>query len=373
MTTVIEISTKKELKQFVKFPFKLYKNNKYWVPPIIKDEVASFNKAKNPVFEHADAHFFLAYKKNKIAGRICAIINWIEVKDQRVKKMRFGWFDFIDDLEVSKSLLEKVIIIGKENNLEFIEGPVGFSNLDKVGVLTHGFDYIGTMVTWYNYPYYQHHYEQFGLEVSKKYIEDYFLLKNIDIQKYSRINKILKVRYKLRELNFFSSEDIMPYVDEMFAVFNTSYSKLSTFIPITDTEIKYFKKKFIPFINPEFIKFVVDKNNRIVAFAITMPSFAKALQKANGKLLPTGIFHLLKARKHSDSAVLYLIGVIPEFQKKGVTSIIFEQCYNSYTKMGIDRGIITPELEDNKEIHAIWRHFKPVIYKKRCTFKMDIT
>ena len=372
MITVKEISTKKELKKFVKFPFKLYKNNKYWVPPIIKDEVKSFDKTKNPVFEHAEARFFLAYKEDKIVGRISAMINWIEVKDQKVKKMRFGWFDFIDDLEVSKALFEIVIAIGRENNLEFIEGPVGFSNLDKVGVLTHGFDHIGTMVTWYNYPYYENHYKQFGFEVSKKYIEDYFLLKNIDILKYSRINKILKVRYKLRELNFFSSEDIMPYVDEMFAVFNTSYSKLSTFIPITETEIAYFKKKFIPFINPEFIKFVVDENNRIVAFAITMPSFARALQKANGKLFPKGIFHLLKARKHSNAAVLYLIGVIPEFQKKGVTSIIFEECYNTYTKMGIDRGIITPELEDNKEIHAIWRHFKPVIYKKRCTFKLDI-
>ena len=196
MITVKEISTKKELKKFVKFPFKLYKNNKYWVPPIIKEEVSSFNKTKNPVFEHAEARFFLAYKKDKVVGRIAAMINWIEVKEQEVKKMRFGWFDFIDDLEVSKVLLEKVVAIGKENNLEFIEGPVGFSNLDKVGVLTYGFDHIGTMVTWYNYPYYEDHYNHFGLDVSKKYIENYFLLKNVDIQKYTRINKILKVVVK---------------------------------------------------------------------------------------------------------------------------------------------------------------------------------
>jgi len=373
MITVKEISTKKELKKFVKFPFKLYKDNKYWVPPIIKDEVSGFDMNKNPVFQHAEARFFLAYKNGEIVGRIAAMINWIEVKEQKVKKMRFGWFDFIDDLEVSKSLLEKVIAIGKESNLEFIEGPVGFSNLDKVGVLTYGFDHIGTMVTWYNYPYYENHYQQFGLEISKKYIEDYFLLKNVDIQKFSRINKILKVRYKLRELNFTSSKDIMPYVDQMFAIFNSSYSKLSTFIPVTKAQVAYFKKKFIPFINPEFIKFVVDENDQLVAFAITMPSFAKALQKANGKLFPAGVFHLLKARNNSKTAVLYLIGVIPEFQKKGVTSIIFEECYKTYNKLGIEKGIITPELEDNIEIHAIWRHFNPVIHKKRCTFKMDIS
>jgi GNAT superfamily N-acetyltransferase len=372
MITVKEISTKKELKQFVKFPFKLYKNNKYWVPPIIKEEVDSFNKTKNPVFEHADARFFLAYNKDTIVGRITAIINWIEVKEQKVKKMRFGWFDFIDDPEVSKSLLKKIITIGKENNLEFIEGPVGFSNLDKVGVLTYGFDYIGTMVTWYNYPYYEDHYKRHGLEVSKKYIEDYFLLKNVDIKKYIRINKILKTRYKLRELNFTASNDIIPYVDEMFSILNSSYSKLSTFIPVTNKQIAYFKKKFIPFINPRFIKFVVDEKDQLVAFAITMPSFAKALQKAKGKLFPNGIFHLLKARRQSDAAVLYLIGVIPEYQNKGVTSIIFEQCYNSFDKLGIKKGFITPELEDNKEIHLIWRHFNPVIHKKRCTFKLDI-
>ena len=373
MITVKEISTKKELKKFVKFPFKLYKDNKYWVPPIIKDEVSSFDKTKNPVFEHADARFFLAYENDKIVGRICAMINWIEVKDQKVKKMRFGWFDFIDDLRVSRSLLEKVIEIGNENNLEFIEGPVGFSNLDKVGVLTYGFDHIGTMVTWYNHPYYENHYKQFGLDVAKKYIEDYFLMENIDIHKYSRINKILKFRYKVRELNFNSSKDIIPYVDQMFNIFNSSYSKLSTFIPVTDAQIGYFKKKFIPFINPEFIKFVVDENDDLVAFAVTMPSFAKALQKSKGKLFPTGVFHLLKARNNIDAAVLYLIGVVPKFQKKGLTSIIFEQCYNSYIKLGVTKGIITPELEDNTEIHSIWRHFNPVIHKKRCTFKMDIS
>lgn len=372
MVTVKEISTKKELKNFVKFPFKLYKNNKFWVPPIIKDEVASFDRKENPVFEHADARFFLAYKNGKIVGRISAMINWIEVKEQKVKKMRFGWFDFIDDFEVSRSLLKKVIAIGKENKLEFAEGPVGFSNLDKVGVLTYGFDHIGTMVTWYNYPYYEDHYRHFGFQVSKKYIEDYFLLENVDIEKFSRINKVLKVRYKLRELNFTSTAEVLPYVEEMFALFNSSYSKLSTFIPVTDAQIAYFKKKFIPFINPEFIKFVVDENDRLVAFAITMPSFAKALQKAKGKLFPAGIFHLLKAKNHSDAAVLYLIGVIPEYQKKGVTSIIIEQCFTSYIKLGIKKGIITPELEDNTEIHLIWRHFNPVIHKKRCTFKLDI-
>ena len=160
MITIKEMTSKKELKAFVKFPFKLYKNNKFWVPPIIKDELETFDATINPVFKHAEARYFVAIKNNKIVGRVAAIINFTELNDQKLKKMRFGWFDFIDDLEVSKLLLNKVEEIGKQNNLEFMEGPVGFSNLDKVGVLTEGFTHIGTMITWYNHAYYKNHFEK---------------------------------------------------------------------------------------------------------------------------------------------------------------------------------------------------------------------
>ena len=372
MITVKEIYSKKELKQFVKFPFKIYKDNKYWVPPIINDEVNSFDKEKNPVFKHADARFFLAYKNKDIVGRIAAIINWIELKDRKVKKMRFGWFDFIDDLEVSKILLDKIVEIGKENDLEFIEGPVGFSNLDKVGVLTSGFEQLGTMVTWYNHPYYPSHFEKLGYNVSQKFLENYFLIDNVDISKFSRMAKILKARYKIREVNCRSTKEVLPYVDEMFSLFNKTYANLSSFIPVTDDQIEYFKRKFIPFINPEFIKFVVNENDKLVSFAITMPSFAKALQKANGKLFPFGIFHLLRARKKSDASIFYLIGVIPEYQKKGITAIIFEEYHRSFKKLGVKKGIITPELEDNLDIQLIWRHFNPVLFKTRCTYRLYI-
>lgn len=372
MIVIKEIFSKKELKQFVKFQFTLYKDNKYWVPPIINDEVKSFDKLENPVFDHADAHFFLAYKNKKIVGRIAAIINWTEVNDQKVKKMRFGWFDFIDDLEVSKALLEKVNTIGKQNKLEFIEGPLGFSNMDKVGVLTEGFDQISTMMTWYNYPYYQNHLEELGYIKSQKFIETYFYFKNVNITKYKRFAKIVKKRYELKALNFTSSKQIMPYVDEMFDLFNTSYEKLSSFVPISDKQKVYFKNKFISFINPEFIKFIVDKDNKLITFSITMPSFAKALQKANGKLFPTGFLHLLNARRNSKDVVFFLIGILPEYQKKGVTAMVFDEFFKTYKERGIIKTISTPELEENKDIQLIWKEFKPIIYKKRSTFKKDL-
>ena len=176
MITVKEVTTKKGLKTFVKFPFSLYKDSKYWVPPIIKQELETFDKDKNPIFKDAEARFFLAYKGNTIVGRIAAIVNWLEVDKQQIKKMRFGWFDFIDDLEVSKALLETVENIGRNHNLKYAEGPVGFSNLDKVGVMTEGFDSIAPMITWYNHPYYINHYKNHGYVMLVASLNNRFIL-----------------------------------------------------------------------------------------------------------------------------------------------------------------------------------------------------
>lgn len=372
MIQIKEITTKKEMKQFVKFPFSLYKNNKYWVPPIINDEVESFDKNKNPVFEHAKARFFIALKNDTIVGRVAAIINTYEVEKQNIKKMRFGWFDVIDDIEVSKVLLNKVSEIGLENKLEFVEGPVGFNNLDKTGVLVEGFNHIGTMITWYNHPYYAKHLEKLGFQEEKKYAESMFSFHNVGIEKYRKASAIIQKRYNLTPLNFSSTNKILPYVDEMFELFSKTYSKLSTYVPISDAQIAYFKKKYISFINPEYIKFVVDENNKLVAFAIVMPSFSKALQKANGKLFPFGIFHLLSARKNSKDVTFYLIGVDPKYQNKGVTAIIFEQFHGVFLKKGIQNCIRTPELEDNQAIHQIWKDFNPTVHKRRRTYKLDL-
>jgi hypothetical protein len=372
MIALKKVSSKGELKKFVKFPFSLYKNNKYWVPPIIKDEVESFDKTKNPVFEHAQADFFLAYRNDEIVGRVAAIINWTEINEQKIKKMRFGWFDFIDDIQVSKALLEKVNEIGKQNKLDFIEGPVGFSNMDNVGVLTEGFDHISTFMTWYNYPYYSEHLKKLGYKKSQKFIETYFYFKNVNISKYSRYANIVKKKYDLKPLNFTSSKEIMPYVEEMFTLFNSSYEKLSSFVPISKNQMEYYKKKFINFVNPEFVKFIIDKNGKLVTFSVTMPSFAEALQKANGKLFPTGFLHLLKAKKNCKNVVFFLIGILPEYRKKGVTAIVFDEFFKTYKQKGIIKTISTPELENNKDIQLIWKNFKPVTFKKRSTFQKNI-
>lgn len=372
MITIKEAKTKAELTDYIKFPFSLYKNNPYWVPPIIADELDSFDATKNPAFKNAEAYFYLAYQNNTIVGRIAAIINWSEVNDQKKRKVRFGWFDVIDEIEVTKALLETVYSLGKKNNLDHVEGPMGFSNLDKVGVLTEGFEEIGTMITWYNYPYYATHFEQLGFVTEKEYLENKFPFKNVKLEFFDKAQELIKRRYQLKALNFNTTKEVLPYVDKMFDLFNASYANLSSFVAISDIQKEYFKKKYISFINPEYIKFVEDKNGNLVAFAIVMPSFSRALQKAKGKLFPFGFLHLLQARNNSKDVTFYLIGVHPDYQNKGVHAIIFKEYHTTFTKKGIQNCIRTPELADNHAIHLLWKNFEPTIHCRRKTFRKNL-
>ena len=293
MITIKEVNSKNELLRFIKFPFKLYKNSKFWVPPIIDQEIENFDSEKNPNIKQSKTNLFLAYKNSEVVGRIVAIINNYEVEVTKIKKIRFGWFDFIDDFEVSKKLLDKIDAIGKQNRLEFMEGPMGFTNLDKVGVLTSGFDKIGTMITTYNHEYYKDHFIKHQFTEEKKYHEKIFEFKNVDGKYYKQISDVVKQRNNLQEVTFTKTSEVLKRSNEMFDLFNDSYSKLSSFVKINEKQKEYMKKRYIKFINPEYIKFVQDKNKKLVAFAIVMPSFARALQKINGYLYPFGIFYLL--------------------------------------------------------------------------------
>lgn len=371
MISIKKAVSKKEIKEFVTFPFSLYKDSKYWVPPIISEEIKVFNKDTNPVLQNADAHLFLAYKNGKIVGRVAAIINWLEVKNKSSNKIRFGWMDMIDDVEVTKALLDTVESIGKAHNLSYMEGPIGFSNLDKVGVLTYGYDEIGTMVSWYNHSYYVEHLNQINFKVEKEYLEHKHNFSDILIEDSNRLEKVIKQRYNLRSLDFTSTKDLMPYADKMFDLFNQSYATLSSFVAITDIQKAFLKKKFLNFINPEYIKFVVNEADELIAFGVVMPSFAEALQKIKGKLFPFGFLHILRA-KQSKKLNFYLIGVHPEYQKKGVHSIIFSAFHKTFKEKGIVECRRTPELSNNLAIQKLWLNFNPVLIKKRCTYRKEL-
>ena len=372
--TIKEVTNSDELKKFVMFPHSLYKDSKYWVAPIIKEELEILNKETNPVFNNATAHYFLAYIDGKIVGRIAALINWIEVKDLKKKKVRFGWFDFIDDKNVSKALLEKVIEIGTKYNLEFIEGPVGFSNMDKAGMLIKGFEKKNTMITMYNYSYYQDHMKSHGYSKLAEWVEYELKIANYDDspEKVKKFSDLILKRYNLKKLNFTSTVQIVPYVDEMFYLLGKTYDKLQTFVPIQEYQIDYYKNRFLKYINPGFIKCVTDENDELVAFAITMPSFSNALKKIKGKVDLIGKLRLLHAKNYNSKGSLYLIGVRPDFQNKGVIAILFNELQKFYNKFGITEVETNPELIENTAIQQLWKNYENNQHKNRATFTKQI-
>ena len=372
--TVREVKNDDELKEFVMFPHKLYKDSKYWVAPIINEELEVLNKKINPVFKNADAHYFLALINGEIVGRIAALINWVEVKDLKKKKVRFGWFDFVDNKEVSKSLLNEVIKIGNDNNLEFIEGPVGFSNMDKAGMLIKGFEKKNTMITLYNHSYYKDHMIAHGYRKLAEWVEYELKIANYEDspEKVKKFSDLILKRYRLKKLNFTKTEQIVPYVDQMFYLLGKTYDKLQTFVPIQDYQIDYYKNKFLKYINPGFIKCVTDDNDELVAFAITMPSFSNALKKINGKVNFFGKLRLLYAKNFNHKGSLYLIGVRPDFQNKGVIAILFNELQKFYNKFGITEVETNPELIENTAIQQLWKNYENNQHKNRATFTKQI-
>lgn len=374
MISIQEVTSKKELKQFVLFPFELYKDSKYWVPPLINDELKVFDKTINPAFENAEVWFYLAYKNNRIVGRIAVIINWHEINTQNIQKIRFGWFDFVDDKEVSKALLNKVFEKGKEKKLQYAEGPMGFSNMDKVGAITMGYERMGSMITWYNYPYYITHFENLGFQTEKEFLESEFSFDNVkNPETFYRAEKIIKQKYNVKALNFTSSNDILPYVNDMFDIFNQAYASLSSFVAITERQKEFFKNKYIGLINPEYIKFVMDSDGKLVAFSVVMTSFSEALQKSKGKLFPFGFLHFLKAKKKNETVLFYLIGILPEYQNKGVTALIFKEYYETFKKNGVKNCVLTPILKENLALQNLWKNFNPVTIIRRKTFRKEIS
>ena len=333
--SIIEVKNDNDLKKFIKFPMELYKNNKNYVPPLINDEKNIWNPNENAALQYSEAKQFLAYKDGKIVGRIAVMINHKEEKDLGISKVRFGWLDFIDDEEVSKALIDVAITYAKEKNINKIEGPMGFTNLDKAGMLTMGFDKLATMIGLYNFEYYPQHLEKLGLVKEKEWVEFEMNFPEVLPEKVEKFSSLIAQKYKLKTLKFNNKKEILPYVEPMFKLLDETYKHLSTYTPISDEQIKTYKEKYFGFIDKDYITCVADENNQLVAFAITMPSYSKALQKAKGKLFPFAWWHFLQAGKKNDRANFYLIGIHPEYQRRGVTSIIFKAI-----KMNLkDKGI----------------------------------
>ena len=369
---VKQVLNSSDLELFIKFPMELYKGNPYYVPPLINEEKSIWVKEENPALQYSEAAQFLAYKGKNIVGRIAVMINHKEEKELGIRKVRFGWLDFIDDIEVSKSLINTAIEYANSKGISKIEGPMGFTNLDKAGMLTKGFDKLATMIGIYNFDYYPKHMEQLGLVKEKEWVEFEINFPDTLPDKVEKFSRLIAEKYELELVKFKAKKDILPLVDSMFKLLDDTYKNLSTYTPITEEQIKHYKEKYFKFIDKDYIVCIKDKSSSLISFAITMPSYSKALQKAKGKLFPFGWWHLLNAGKKNDRANFYLIGIHPQYQKRGVTAIIFKEIYETFKKKGVKFLETNPELEENASIQALWQDYNPINHKRRRTYSLEI-
>lgn len=370
-----KVTSPKELKTFIRFNYELYKNNPYSVPDLYDDMLNTFSPEKNAAFEFCEADYFLAYKDNKLVGRVAAIINRRANETWNKKEVRFGWIDFIDDLEVSKALLATVEEWGRQRGMEAIVGPLGFTDMDAEGMLVEGFDQLGTMATIYNYPYYPEHMEKLGYEKEADWVEFKLTVPDKLPEKFVRISEIILQKYNLK-IKKLSRKELKEknYGQRIFDLINEAYAPLYGYSKMTQRQIDQYIKMYLPLIDLRMVSLVEDAEENLVAVGISMPSLSKALQKAKGRMLPFGWFHLLKALfiKKPKILDLLLVGVKPEYQSKGVNALLFYDLVPVYQQMGFEYGESNPELELNKKVQAQWTAFESVQHKRRRAFKKNI-
>lgn len=374
--TIRQVTNKKELHQFIRFNYELYKNNPYSVPDLYDDMINTFSKEKNAAFEFCEAAYFLAYKDEKLVGRIAGILNHRSNKIWNKKEVRFGWIDFIDDLEVSCALIKAVEDWGKARGMNQIQGPSGFTDFDAEGMLVEGFDQLSTMATIYNYPYYPEHIEKIGFEKDADWVEFKIYIPDAIPEKHKRISELIQKKYNLKIKKFTSAKKIATeYGQEIFKLMNEAYQSLYNYVPLSQKQIDQYIKMYLPIVDLRMITLITDAEDKLVAVGLSMPSLSQALQKAKGRMLPFGWYYLVKAlyfKRRAKMLDLLLVAVKPEYQNKGVNALLFYDLIPIYQKLGFIFAESNPELEMNGKVQAQWDYFKTEQHKRRRAFTKKI-
>jgi hypothetical protein len=371
----IDSNNKSDKKAFVKFPINLYKDCPYYVPPLILDELQTLNHKKNPAFDFCEMQLFLAYRDNKIVGRIAAIINHNANKIWNQKYGRFGFVDFIDDNEVVDALFAAAEKWMKDKGLDTIIGPMGFTDLDHEGLLIKGYDRVSTMSTTYSYPYYKDQIERMGFEKDADWHEFYIAVPKETPERHRRIANIVTQKFKLKVLKFSSLKQITPYVSKLFRLLNLAYEPLYGFSPLTDKQIDYYVKMYVPLIRWDIVCIIIEEEtDDVIGFGITVPNLSNALIKSRGKLFPFGWIRLLRDLKGKNNKIadLMLMGVAPKYQGKGVNAIVFDDFITSANKCGFKYVESNPELEMNNKMVSLWDGFDAEHHKTRRAYKKHI-
>jgi len=367
---IVEVNNKSLLNKFVDFNIQLYAGNPYHVPGLIEDELMTLKKEKNPAFDFCESAYFLAYKENKIVGRIAGIINRKANATWNQQYARFGFLDFIDDEEVSSALFETVEQWALQKGMTGIQGPLGFTDLDHEGLLVWGFDQLGTMATAYSFPYYKDHLEKLGYVKDQDWNEYQIQIPKEVPEKHIRIAEIVKKKYGLKVKKFKRTKEIWPYAKRIFQLFNEAYKPLYGYSELSDKQIDYYVKMYIPMLRLDLITVIIrEADDAIVGIGLTLPSLSKALQKAKGRLLPFGWAYLLKALYGKGQVLdLYMVGVLPEYQNKGVNAIIFADLIPVFNRYGFIYAESNPELEINIKVQSQWEYFEFKHHKTRRAF-----
>jgi GNAT superfamily N-acetyltransferase len=360
-----EVVTARDLKKFIRFPFQIYQDHPFWVPGLDFDEANTLRRDKNPAFEYCDSRYWLAYRDGAPVGRIAGIINRRYIEKWKNRYARFGWIDFVDDENVCRALLQTVENWARQNGLTAVHGPLGFTDLDREGMLVEGFQELGTLATIYNHPYYPKHLEACGYRKDIDWVE--FLMKTPAVvpEKALRVAEIAGKRYKLRLLELKKPKDILKYAKGVFAVLDAAYEGLYGVVPLTDRQVNAYIKQYFGFVNPEYIKIVVDAKDQVAGFLIALPSLSRALQKSAGKLVPFGFIHLYRAIKRNQFLDLYIAAVRPDLQGKGVNAIFMAEITKTAIKNGITFTETNPELETNLKVQSHWDYFEGRQHKRR--------
>lgn len=374
-----KVETKNELKKFIEFHYDLYEGNVYDVPPLYSDEWNVLSKDKNPAFDFCEAEYFLALKDDKIVGRVAAIINHKANKKWERKDVRFGWIEYIDDIDVSKALLTAVEEYGRSKGMDTIAGPLGFTDMDPEGMLTMGFDKLGTIATNYNYDYYPKHFEKLeGWEKDVDYLEYKINVPDQIPEKLVKLSEMIQKRYNLH-IKKLTKKDIFEggYGRKIFQLINSTYKDLYGYSELTDKQIDVYINQYFPYANLEFITVIEDgnKDNQIAGMGITIPSLSLALQKCKrGRLLPFGWWHMLKVIKFTktEGVDLLLLGFLPEYRSKGANALLFYDLIPRYQKYGIKWGESQVEMETNGGVQSQWDMFDTVNHKRRRCFKKKL-
>ncbi len=368
--TIEPVAGRSALLAFIRYPFDLYENCPQWVPPFESDEINSLS-SKNPALEFCEKELYIARKDGRIVGRIAAIINHKANAKWGEEVVRFGWLDFEDDIEVLKALIDAVLEWGKARGATKIKGPLGFTDMDREGLLVEGFEHDSPFTVIYNYPYYGEYLERLGFRKDADWTQRVIELSD-KLPAMFQYAPLVEKRFGLRIVEPRNSREMLRYGREMFHVLNDAFAPLYEYSKLSEEQIEGYVKQYVPILNKDFLALVTNEEGKLVGFCITMPSISRAVRKARGRLFPFGFIPVLKALKHNDTIEALLIGTLPEYQGKGANVLMFKYLHENCIRLGVKRMLLNPQLEDNVKVQTLFGEYDPKPYMRRRSYVREV-